>query len=123
MTRSVLTVDLKNDAGIVEAYRAYHQDVWPEVLASLRRAGVEAMDIFILDRRLVMVVQTGGRGIRECFASHVASSPRVAEWEALMQSMLEPPPGAPPDTWWTAMEPIFRLRGDRTEAPADLPVL
>ena len=50
--RHVFTVNLKDDPGIVEEYMRYHRDVWPEVQASLRRVGVEQMDIYLLGRRL-----------------------------------------------------------------------
>jgi hypothetical protein len=55
--RHVLTMNLKGDPGIVESYIRLHRDVWPEVQASLRHAGVERMDIYLLGRRLVMVVE------------------------------------------------------------------
>jgi L-rhamnose mutarotase len=112
MTRSVLTVDLKNDPAIIAAYREHHQRVWPEVLRSLRAVGIEHMDIYILGRRLVMIVEAAdGLDIRRCFAAHVSSHPRVTEWEALMKSMQEPPPGGPAGEWWAAMEPVFQLDG------------
>ena len=111
MTRSVPTVDLKDDPHVVEAYRRYHAHVWPEVRASLLRAGIHRMDIFILQRRLVMVVETDGRDFRTCLDAHVATHPRVAEWEALMQSLQQPAPGAAAGEWWTVMEPVFTLNG------------
>ena len=114
MTRYVLTVDLR-DAAAIDAYRAHHRRVWPEVLDSVRRVGILAMEIYILGRRLVMVVETNGRDVRECFAAHHASSsPPVVEWEAMMRSLLLPPPGAGPGEWWTLMEPVFRLEPDHT---------
>jgi len=109
MTRSVLSVDLKDDAALIAKYREHHRRVWPEVLTSLQRAGILAMDIYLLGRRLVMVLETDGQDFRRCLASHVVSHPRVAEWEALMKSMQEPPPGAPLGDWWTQMEPVFAL--------------
>ncbi len=109
ITRTVLAVDLKGSASSIEAYKAHHRRVWPEVLASLRCAGITAMDIFLLDRRLVMILETQEPDFRRCFAAHVASSPRVAEWESLMRSLQTPPPGAPPGEWWTEMEPVFSL--------------
>jgi len=57
----------------------------------------------------VMILETADSDFRRCFAAHVASSPRVAEWEALMRSLQVPPPGAPPGEWWTKMEPVFSL--------------
>lgn len=119
ITRTVLAVDLKNDAAAIETYREHHQRVWPEVLASLRRAGVRDMDIYLLGRRLVMIVETEGPDFRRCFAAHLASQPRVSEWEALMRSLQEPPSGAPPGDWWARMEPVFSLEaaGDPTPMP------
>jgi L-rhamnose mutarotase len=119
ITRTVLAVDLKNDAAAIEIYREHHQRVWPEVLASLRRAGVRDMDIYLLGRRLVMIVETEGPDFRRCFAAHLASHPRVSEWEALMRSLQEPPPGASPGDWWARMEPVFSLEaaGDPTPMP------
>ena len=111
ITRSVLAVDLKDDPVLVERYKAHHRQVWPEVRASLRRAGIVEMDIYLLGRRLVMVVDTDG-DYRRCFAKHATSEPRVVEWEALMRSLQQPPPGAAPDEWWSLMEPVFSLSSD-----------
>ena len=120
MTRTVLAVDLKGDPAAIHAYRQHHHEVWPEVLASLRHAGIRHMDIYLLGRRLVMIVETDGPDVRRCFAAHAASSPRVAEWEALMRSLQAPPPGAPPGEWWTPMEPIFSLE-HAADAQSSLP--
>ena len=45
MIRYVLTVNLKNDPSVIDAYRRYHQRVWPEVLQSLREVGVKSIGI------------------------------------------------------------------------------
>ena len=108
--RYVFTVNLKDDPAVVELYKRYHGEVWPEVQESLCRAGVEQMDIYLLGRRLVMVVETrDGIDYRAAFSAHASSSPRVAEWERLMQSLQEPPPEARAGEWWAAMEPVFHL--------------
>ncbi|HEV3214650.1 MAG TPA: L-rhamnose mutarotase [Vicinamibacterales bacterium] len=110
MTRSVLTVNLKNDPSAIEAYRDYHRRVWPEVLQSLLNAGVESMDIYLLGRRVVMIVEmTDGFDYRRAFKAHASSNPRVAEWERLMKSLQEPSPDAADGEWWAVMEPVFRL--------------
>jgi len=116
MSRHVLAVDLKDDPAAIETYKEHHRRVWPEVLRSLRRAGIADMEIYMLGRRLVMVVETSeGLDFQRCFAAHVASHPRVAEWERLMKSLQEPPPGSAPGEWWAQMQPVFRL--DEVEAP------
>ena len=108
MSRHVLAIDLKDDPEIIRAYVEHHQAVWPEVLASLRAAGIADMDIHILGRRLVMIVDAD-TDLGSAFAAHAASHPRVAKWEALMKAMQEPAPGGGHGEWWTEMRPIFRL--------------
>ena len=110
MTRHVLTVDLRDDPAAIAAYREHHRRVWPEVIASLRGVGVEQMDIHLLGRRLVMIVELReGADYRTAFASHAASNGRVTEWERLMRSLQEPSSNGSQSEWWAVMEPIFRL--------------
>jgi L-rhamnose mutarotase len=113
MTRHVLAVDLKDEPGVIDAYTAHHRRVWPEVLGSLRAAGFADLQIYMLGRRLVMLIDLGdGIDVNRLFAVHAASHPRVAEWEALMKSMQQPPEGAAPGEWWAAMQPVFQLHDD-----------
>jgi L-rhamnose mutarotase len=117
MTRYVLTLDLKDDPAAIAAYREYHRRVWPEVIDSLRHAGIVTMDIYLLERRAVMILLTDGRDPASCFAMHQAAGPRVAEWEALMQSLQQPPPGGQPGEWWVQMEPVFSLESETDSMP------
>lgn len=113
MTRHLLAVDLKDDPAAIESYKAHHRSVWPEVLSSLRRAGLTDMEIYLLDRRLVMVVDLpDGVDVRRAFATHRTSDPRVVEWEALMKSLQQPPPGSAAGEWWAVMQPVFHLHED-----------
>ena len=109
-SRHVFTLDLRDDPGSVETYVRHHLNVWPEVQASLRQVGVEQMDIYLLGRRLVMIVEMrDGLDYRTAFKSHAASSARVGEWERLMKTLQEPVADARADEWWAAMEPVFHL--------------
>ena len=115
--RYVFTVNLKSDPEVVDTYRRHLREVWPEVQVSLRRAGVQQMDIYLLGRRLVMVVEMpDGLDYRVAFKSHASSSERVADWERLMKSLQEPPAEARAGEWWAFMEPVFHLE-QGTEAP------
>jgi L-rhamnose mutarotase len=110
LKRHVLTLDLREGPGVVDAYRAHHDAIWPEVRASLLRIGIRSLEIYLLDRRLVMILETDDDFDRSArFAEHVASDPRCAEWETLMKTFQQAPPGAPPGVLWTPMEPVFRL--------------
>ena len=113
MTRHVLTVDLVDDPAVIDAYKTHHRRVWPEVVSSLRAAGLADLQIYMLGRRLVMLIDLqDGLDVRRVFATHAASHPRVAEWEALMKSMQQPPPDSAPGEWWAAMQPVFHLHED-----------
>ena len=108
--RAVLAIDLKDDPATIEAYKIHHARIWPEVAASLRRAGIQQMEIFLIGRRLVMLVESDGRDLERAFADHHASAdPRVIEWERLMKGMQVPVPGAANGEWWARMERVFEL--------------
>jgi L-rhamnose mutarotase len=110
MPRYVLTVDLRDDPAAIEEYKEHHQKIWPEVVRSLRRVGVLEMDIYLLGRRLTMVMDTvDGFDLKESFAAHAASDPRCREWEELMRTFQTPPPMARPGEVWALMEPVFHL--------------
>jgi L-rhamnose mutarotase len=110
MSRHVLTINLRDDPAAIAAYREHHQRVWPEVVESLRAAGVQRMDIHLLGRRLVMIVEIAdGLDIHRVFAKHHATNGRVQDWERLMKSLQEPSADAPPGEGWAVMEPVFHL--------------
>jgi L-rhamnose mutarotase len=114
----VLTVNLKDDPRAIAAYREYHHEVWPEVVQSLRDVGIMRMDIHLLGRQLVMIVElSDGLDYRDAFAVHRSSSPRVVEWERLMKALQEPVPDAPTGEWWAVMESVFRLE-NKDQEPA-----
>jgi len=121
MNRHVLTVDLRDDPAAIAAYREHHRRVWPEVVDSLRAVGIRRLDIHLLQRRLVMIVDlAAGLDVKRAFSAHLASSPHVVEWERLMRSLQEPPPGAAPGEWWTMMEPVFQLDVEASGAVHEL---
>jgi L-rhamnose mutarotase len=120
MSRFVLTLDLLDDPEVIAAYRRYHEAVWPEVERSLREAGVRRMDIYLLGRRLVMILDLAdGIDPATAFDVHLRSGGRVAEWERLMQSLQDPAPGAAPGLFWAQMARVYSLSGGSAAAPAD----
>jgi L-rhamnose mutarotase len=51
MERHCLTIDLRPSPELIAEYIRYHENVWPEVLQSLRDAGVIDMEIYEQDGR------------------------------------------------------------------------
>jgi L-rhamnose mutarotase len=114
----VLTVDLKDAPGVIEAYQAHHRAVWPAVVRSLKRVGVREMEIYRHGRRLVMVLDTSpGFDPGESFAAHRTSDPQCAEWEALMKDLQQPAPGTDVGDWWAPMKRLFRLTDQEDPTP------
>ena len=110
MSSHVFTVNLKDDPAVIETYKRHHREIWPEVRHSLLTVGVERMDIHLLGRTLVMVVEMRNDvDYLAAFSAHACSSPRVAEWERLMKSLQEQPACAKPGEWWARMERVFHL--------------
>jgi len=104
------TLMLKDDPAVIAAYKAHHANIWPEVAEGLRAIGITQMQIWLLGRRLFMLMETvDDFDPGSDFPRYEAGHPRRAEWQRLMESLQEPVPEAKPGEWWAAMEEVFRL--------------
>lgn len=107
-----LTLNLKNDPGLIEQYKAYHREAWPEVVAALKEVGITRMDIYLLGCRLFMAMETVDTfAIERDFPRYLEQHPRCKEWDALMRTFQVPVAEAQPGEWWARMEPVFELEG------------
>jgi L-rhamnose mutarotase len=109
MPRCCLTLDLKDDPKVIAEYRRYHEKVWPEVLRSLRDAGILDMEIFLFANRLFMILDTVDGFSFEAKLKADAENPKVCEWEALMAKYQQALPGSKPGEKWRMMELVFKL--------------
>lgn len=109
MPRFCLALDLKDDADLIAAYKAHHQDVWPEIQASIRSAGVEAMDIYSTGNRLFMIMEVAEGFSFENKAAMDAGNPTVQKWEALMDTFQQRLPHTPAGEKWVRLDRIFSL--------------
>lgn len=113
MKHFALTLNLKDDPQIIEQYKAYHREVWPEVEQSLKAVGVTGMKIFLLGRQLFMYLQTVDEfDVSHDFGRELELHPRCQEWEDLMCSYQEKVPEAKEDEWWAMMEQVYDLESD-----------
>jgi L-rhamnose mutarotase len=103
------TLLLKDEPELVDRYKREHQQIWPEVAACLREAGVEEIHIYLAGRRLFMHVQIA-EGIPEDVLSTLTENPSYRRWDELMRSLQEPAPEAREGEWWALLEQIFDLR-------------
>ena len=45
MKRFALTLDLKNEPDLIAQYIEHHQNVWPEIIESIKTSGILNMEI------------------------------------------------------------------------------
>ena len=110
MRRFCLTLGLRHDPALIHEYIEYHREGWPEIHQSIRDAGVLDMQIFELDGRLFMIMDTSDDFSFERKARMDAANPRVQQWEALMARFQDVGPDADPSAKWRPMHKIFQLR-------------
>ena len=110
--RLYYALDLKDDPALIAEYERWHRPdmVWPEIVDSIRAAGVLDLDIFRTGNRLVLVMEVGESYSAERKAASDAADPRVQEWEALMWQFQQALPFAKPGEKWLPMRQIFSLR-------------
>jgi L-rhamnose mutarotase len=107
--RYCLTLDLKDDPGLIVEYRRYHRKIWPEIGSSIKESGIVDMEIYLLGTRMFMVMEVDERFSFEAKAKADRANRKVREWEELMWKFQKPLPGAKPGEKWLLMERIFKL--------------
>lgn len=107
--RYCLALDLKDDPELIEAYKAYHRKVWPEVLDAIHNSGIREMEIYILRNRLFMIMETEAGFSFDKKSAMDKDNPKVRKWEALMWKYQQAIPGTKPGEKWVLMDRIFRL--------------
>lgn len=109
--RHVLLIDLVDEPEAIARYEAWHAAgaLPPAIGASIRGAGIVAMDIYRTGDRLVMVMETDDSFDPAAKAAADAADAAVQAWEAKMDSVQRPLPWAAPNAKWTEAAPIFSL--------------
>jgi L-rhamnose mutarotase len=104
------TILLKNDATIIARYLDYHNHIWPEVVKSFMQVGVQDIKIWMIGRRLFMLMTTSDAfNPATDFDKYLKLDPKNKEWEELMSSFQEKAPEAKPGEHWAEMELIFQM--------------
>jgi|SRR5215472_3700203 len=109
MKRYCLALDLKDDAALIKEYEDHHKKVWPEILKSIKDAGILHMEIYRISNRLFMIIDTDDDFSFERKAQMDFSNKKVQEWEELMWKYQEAMPGSKPGEKWRLMNKIFAV--------------
>ena len=110
MKKFCLALDLKNDPNLIEEYKKFHQNVWPEIMESIKESGIINLEIYNIQDRLMMIIEAEESFSFEEKSKLDAANPKVQEWEALMWKFQQALPGAKPEEKWLLMDKIFELK-------------
>jgi len=108
--RYCFALDLQNDPALITEYEQWHRAIWPEIRSSILDAGITDMEIYRLDTRLFMIMETGPDFSFEKKAAMDQANEKVQEWEELMWKYQQPIPGSRPGEKWRLMDKIFTLK-------------
>lgn len=109
MKRFCLALDLKDDPALIAEYEDYHRRVWPEIIESIKQAGIESMEIYRFANRLCMIMEVNEQFSFDRKAAMDAANPKVQEWELLMWNYQQALPTTKPGEKWVLMDKIFEL--------------
>lgn len=104
-----LALDLVDDEALMADYKAHHQSVWPEVIQSIKDAGIHLLNIYCVGNRMFMMIEADETFSFEKKAMMDASNEKVQEWEQLMWKFQQALPWAKQGEKWMMMEKIFEL--------------
>ena len=100
---------MKDDPKLIAEYELWHKKVWPEIIESIRSAGIEDMKIYRYSNRLFMIMEVNDAFSFEKKAAADLADPKVQEWEEFMWNFQQPIPGTKPGEKWVLMNKIFEL--------------
>ena len=111
VTRYCQTLDLKDNpeliARYVEAHDRFH--AWPEIREGIKLVGILEMEIYILDNRLFMIVETPLDFDWDSAMQRLSTLPRQQEWEDFVAVFQACRPGSSSNDKWRMMERMFYL--------------
>lgn len=110
MKRYSLTLDLKNDPELIRQYEELHKEVWPEIITSIKDAGIENMQIYLYGTRLFMIMEVNDVFSFEKKQQADTNNSKVQEWEELMWKYQQPLEGSAKGEKWKLMDKIFELK-------------
>ena len=109
MIRHCFALDLIDDPELIAEYEQMHTKVWPEIIASIRQAGILEMGIYRVHNRLFMIMEVNEEFNMEEKAAADLDNEIVTRWESLMWKYQQALPLSAPGEKWQLMKKIFDL--------------
>lgn len=109
MKRYCLALDLIDDAEKIKSYQEFHQHIWPEIAENIRQRGVLNMQIWQVENRLFMIMDTTDDYDAKKANQIATAEPKNMEWERLMLQYQQTLASAKENEKWIEMKKIFDL--------------
>lgn len=107
--RYCFALDLKHDPDLIAEYEFHHRAVWPEIIQSIKEAGIDDLQIYRIENRLFMIMEVNETFSFEKKNAIDGANDKVQEWEGLMWNYQQALPTARPGEKWMLMKNIFQL--------------
>lgn len=101
----------EGDRKFIDDYRHAHSKgvIWQEIIDGIREVGILEMEIYILDNKLFMIVETPLDFNWDEAMARLATLPRQQEWETFMSRFQDCSADASADEKWQMMDRMFYL--------------
>ena len=73
----------------VEEYKKYHANVWPELLAAYKEAGIKRCNCFLNGVDLIVYVEYGDNGTMEEIENELSQNEYQMKWEKAMKPLFD----------------------------------
>lgn len=105
------TLSLEDDPQLIKEYKKVHAAgaAWPEISQGMIDVGILDMEIYIMDSRLFMIMDTIPEFDHQRDMAALAGKPRQSEWEAYVSRFQRTTTEASADEKWQLMERIYKL--------------
>ena len=109
--RYIQYLELKDDSDLISKYRYLHsrEGHWKEIRDGIRDVGILEMEIYILDTKLVMVIDAPIDLDLDKAMARLATLPRQQEWEETVAQFQKCSTKATSADKWKEMERMFYL--------------
>ncbi len=105
------TLDLKDDPVLMQKYIEAHSEphFWKEIGEGVKSVGILEMEIYNIDNRLFMIVETPEDFDWDEAFARLAKMPRQEEWELFVAAFQMVSSAASSTEKWRLMDRIFHL--------------
>ncbi|CAB4548110.1 unannotated protein [freshwater metagenome] len=92
----------------ITEYEKIHADVWPGVLATLKKSNVSNYSIYRYENMLFSYMEYSGNDFEKDMAA-IAADPTTQDWWKVTAPMQVPVAEVKDGEWWHAIPEVFHL--------------